>query len=122
MENDDLEEKPTAFGIWGVDAFGKIYLAEVQPWDEEEFVWGDACLGHYWAGNVPLYEKRKKPVKHKRTAEDAFRSIASWLGIGGYNDPEFDADKLEKKIREEIERMCRQSKSHINDSLSWYEP
>ncbi len=35
--------------------------------------------------------------------EDALRSLASWLGVGGYNAPTVDAKEFEAKIREGVE-------------------
>lgn len=35
-------------------------------------------------------------------AEEALRSLACWLGVGGYNAPAVDAKEFEAKIREGI--------------------
>ena len=35
-------------------------------------------------------------------AERSLRSLACWLGVGGYNAPTVDATAYETKIREEI--------------------
>jgi hypothetical protein len=35
-------------------------------------------------------------------AEEALRSLASWLGVGGYNAPTVDAKVFEQKIRDGV--------------------
>lgn len=42
---------------------------------------------------------------HESPAELVLRDLASWLGIGGYNDPYINAEKYKAKIIKEIESL-----------------
>ena len=50
-------------------------------------------------------QQRPLPVREgtdETPAEDALRSLACWLGVGGYNAPTVDAKVFEAKIREGV--------------------
>lgn len=51
-----------------------------------------------------LHHGYRHPVESARliAAEDALRSLACWLGVGGYNAPTVDAKVFEEKIRDGV--------------------
>lgn len=46
-----------------------------------------------------------KPAQSESDAEMALRSLANWLGVGGYNAPTVDAKVFEQKIRDGVSML-----------------
>lgn len=46
-------------------------------------------------------------LNRAEAAEDALRSLACWLGVGGYNPPTVDAATFERKIRAGVDDLIR---------------
>lgn len=51
------------------------------------------------------------------TAEDALRAISFYLGTGGYNSDQFDAEDFEKRIRSGIDGLTRPLEDRIANLL-----
>lgn len=49
----------------------------------------------------------KQLEERAEAAEATLRSLASYLGVGGYNAPIVDAEVFEKKIRDGIDYFVR---------------
>jgi hypothetical protein len=47
-------------------------------------------------------------------AEMALRSLACWLGVGGYNAPKVDAKTFEEKIRSGVEDLLRTGREIVS--------
>ena len=71
-----------------------------------------------------LNDEAEDYANRAHAAEDALRSIACFLSVGGYNAPTVDAALFEKKIREGIDAILRvelaeanQMKSDLRDAI-----
>jgi hypothetical protein len=67
----------------------------------------DAWIHHGPATQHILCERAETP------AQEALRSLASFLGVGGYNPPFVDAEVFEKKIRDGIEMLTAPLESQL---------
>lgn len=54
-----------------------------------------------------LRRANKEFLARAEAAEDVLRSLASYLGVGGYNAPTVNAEEFEKKIRYGIDMLLR---------------
>lgn len=84
----------------------------------------EVCRGQYEALGSPheAHHGYRHPVESARllAAESALRSLASWLGVGGYNAIEVDARVFERKIRDGVRfsrltMECRREQHRVTE-------
>lgn len=77
--------------------------------EEGEWFCGSECKEQHDELGCPheTHEGHRHPVEARRLidCEGALRSLASWLGCGGFNAPTVDAKVFEAKIRHGVEHM-----------------
>lgn len=73
---------------------------------EDELRATKQTLEHAYAALQKVADKAQQTTE-ETDAEMALRSIASWLGVGGFNAPTVDAKVFERKIYEGVERAIK---------------
>ncbi len=54
-----------------------------------------------------LKKRLEASEARERAACDVLRSLACWLGVGGYNAPTVDTAEFERKIRDGVDALIR---------------
>jgi hypothetical protein len=93
-----------------VSSKAKGFISEYP--EEGEWFCSEECKDQHDELDCPhgTHDGYRHPIESRRLieCENALRSLASWLGVGGYNAPVVDAKLFEQKIRfgvEEIQKM-----------------
>ncbi len=83
--------------------------------EEGEWFCSEECKEQHDELDCPhaTHNGYRHPAESKRLieAENALRSLASWLGVGGYNAPQVDAKIFEEKIRWGVEQIKEGAKN-----------
>jgi hypothetical protein len=69
-----------------------------------------------------MSDKMRESFEEECHAEEALRSLACWLGVGGYNADKVDAEAFERRIREGVEMLVSSEvRRHIGAGVALME-
>jgi len=73
-------------------------------------------------GGIEMSDKMRESFEEECHAEEALRSLACWLGVGGYNADKVDAEAFERRIREGVEMLVSSEvRRHIGAGVALME-
>lgn len=88
---------------------------------EDELRATKQTLEHAYAALQKVADKAQQTTE-ETDAEMALRSIASWLGVGGFNAPTVDAKAFERKIYEGVEMAIKSHYATAEEPEAWSIP